>query len=450
LFPIIWRVNQRGTTIRFIDRKRVELKNSANYRKLIETLKNYIVGGYVRDHLLGLDVKDRDWVVIGAKDSDMLASGYKRVGKDFPVYLHPQTKEEYALARTERKVAPGYKGFIFDANQDVSLEQDLQRRDLTINAIAMDESGNMLDPFGGRKDLQQRVLRHVSNAFSEDPVRILRVARFAARFAHLGFQVADSTMTLMCEMVESGEVDALVPERVWGEFEKALKTAHPSQFIQVLRRCGALATLFPDIDNLFGIPQPILHHPEIDCGIHTLSVLQQACLYSEDPVIRFAALTHDLGKGATPAENWPKHHQHEERSVQLLTHLCQRYPIANEYRELALAVAKHHGNCHRAFELKPSTIINLFYELDVWRRPNRLPAFLLACKADSRGRAGHEHRPYPQETLLLDIFNECKAIDTNALNSQGFTGQKFGNELRKLRVNAAKKILQKMHCRGAN
>lgn len=416
----------------------------------MNSFDKYIVGGFVRDKLLGLDVKDRDWVVVGATDQAMVSAGYKRVGKDFPVYLHPQTKEEYALARTEKKVSPGYKGFAFNANPQVCLEDDLRRRDLTINAMAMDKQGNLIDPFGGKQDLEKRILRHVSAAFAEDPVRILRIARFAARFAQLGFQIASSTLTMMCEMVESGEVDALVPERVWNEFKKVLKTASPGLFIQILRRCGALVILFPEIDKLFGVPQPILHHPEIDCGIHTLRVLQQACNYSEDPTVRFAALTHDLGKGETLPEYWPKHQRHEIQGVELVEQLCQRYAIANDYKDLAILVAQYHGICHRAFELKSSTIIKMFYALDVWRRPSRLEGFLLACKADSRGRAGHEQRSYPQEPLLLDILKACKKIDTHLLHEKGFKGKKFGLELHRLRIKIARNVKRKYHCSEIN
>ena len=315
-------------------------------------IRTYLVGGAVRDRLLGLPVKDRDWVVTGATPAELLQQGFKTVGSDFPVFLHPHTGEEYALARTERKTAKGYHGFHFHAAPEVTLEADLARRDLTINAMAQDDAGNLIDPYGGQADLQQRLLRHVSAAFAEDPVRILRVARFAARFAPLGFQVAADTQQLMREMVAAGEVDALVPERVWQETVKALAEPAPERFFEVLRECGALRVLFPELDRLFGVPQPAQHHPEIDCGIHTLLVLQRAVQLSDAPEVRFAAITHDLGKGLTPADILPSHHGHEQLSRQLTTQLCERLKIPTRFRELAEHVAEQHGRIHKALELQ--------------------------------------------------------------------------------------------------
>jgi tRNA nucleotidyltransferase (CCA-adding enzyme) len=361
----------------------------------------YLVGGAVRDKLLGLPVKDHDWVITGATPDDLIRLGYTPVGKDFPVFLHPKTHEEYALARTERKTAAGYHGFAFHADSDVTLQEDVKRRDLTINALAEDKDGKLLDFVGGKKDLDNRILRHVSPAFAEDPVRILRIARFAARFAPLGFTVDKSTMKLMRAMVKKGEVDALVAERVWQEMVRALGEPAPEVFIEVLRECGALKVLFPEIDRLFGVPQPEEYHPEIDTGVHTMMVLQQSVILSDEPVVRFAALTHDLGKGTTPKKILPHHYGHEERGYYLVKDLCERYKIPNNFRQLAEIVARYHTHCHRVFEVKPKTVLKTLNALDAFRKPQRFEQFLLACTADSHGRPGYENYDYKQAPFFF-------------------------------------------------
>ena len=396
----------------------------------------YLVGGAVRDKLLGLPVKERDWVVVGATPEQMVRLGYRPVGKDFPVFLHPETHEEYALARTERKTARGYKGFAVHASPDVTLEEDLKRRDLTINAMAEAADGTLIDPFNGREDLDQGLLRHVSTAFVEDPVRILRVARFAARFARWGFKVAHGTHALMQRMVASGEVDHLVAERVWAETLKALNEDAPRRYFEVLHRCGALAVIFPELARLFGVPQPAHHHPEVDTGEHCLMVLDQAARLSTDPKVRFAALVHDLGKGETPADVLPRHIGHEQRSVGLVDALCKRLRVPNDYRDLALKVARYHSHCHRAFELRASTLLDTLTNLDAWRQPQRLEEFLLACEADSRGRAGFEQRPYPQAELFRAAFEAARRVDTKVLLTEGLQGDAFGKRLRALRLEA--------------
>lgn len=394
----------------------------------------YQVGGAVRDKLLGLPVQDRDWVVVGATPAEMVSQGFKLVGADFPVFLHPETHEEYALARTERKTAPGYKGFAVHAAPDVTLEEDLQRRDLTINAIAMDEHGNLTDPFKGVADIKQKILRHVSPAFSEDPVRILRVARFAARFAD--FHVAAETQTLMRTMVDKGEVDALVPERVWAELERALGERTPARFFEVLRACGALEKLLPEIAALYGVPQPEKHHPEIDTGLHTMMVLEQAARLSPDPRVRFAALMHDLGKGTTPQEQWPRHIGHEARSVALVKDICQRFRIPNDYRDLAVLTARYHGDCHRAAELRPDTLLEKLEGLDALRRPERFEQFLLACEADARGRTGYENTPYPQADIFRQAQQAYASVDPQPLAASGLKGEAIARQLRQLRIEA--------------
>jgi tRNA nucleotidyltransferase (CCA-adding enzyme) len=373
-------------------------------------MKIYEVGGAIRDELLGLEVHERDWVVVGATPEQMAARGFRPVGRDFPVFLHPETGEEYALARTERKTAPGYRGFETHSAPDVTLEQDLERRDLTINAIARDASGALVDPFGGRRDIEARVLRHVSAAFVEDPVRILRVARFAARFARLGFVVADDTLALMARMVAGGEAGALVAERVWQETEKALCTDEPQVYFRVLRECGALAVVFPELDRLFGVPQPERWHPEVDTGVHTFMVLEQAARLSSDPRVRFAALMHDLGKGTTPPSDWPRHPGHEARSVELLADLGARLRVPRDYQELAALVARYHGHCHRMDELRDATVLDLLEGIDAFRRPARMEQFVLACEADARGRTGFELRPYPQATALRACAAAAAAV----------------------------------------
>lgn len=411
-------------------------------------LKTYLVGGAVRDQLLGLPVKDRDWVVTGASPADLLAQGFKPVGNDFPVFLHPRTGEEYALARTERKTAKGYHGFQFHAAPDVLLEDDLARRDLTINAMAQDAAGQIIDPYGGQADLQARLLRHVSPAFSEDPVRILRVARFAARFAPLGFTLAAETRQLMRAMVTAGEVDALVAERVWQETVRALAEPAPERFIEVLRECGALRVLFPEIDRLFGVPQPAKYHPEIDCGLHTLLVLQQAVKLGAEPEVRFATLCHDLGKGLTPADILPSHHGHELVSRQLTTQLCERLKIPNRFRELAEHVAEYHGHIHKALELRPQTLLKVLEATDAFRKPERFGQILLACEADARGRSGFEERPYPQAGLWQRILAACQQVDVQAIIRDGFQGVAIKEEMHRRRLQTIRQVLGHLDIAG--
>ena len=402
----------------------------------------YLVGGAVRDQLLGLAPKERDWVVVGATPEEMLARGFRMVGKDFPVFLHPETHEEYALARTERKTGPGYRGFRVHAAPDVSLEEDLRRRDLTVNAIAQTPDGRIIDPFGGVADLEARVLRHVSPAFVEDPVRILRTARFAAKLAPWGFRVAPETLELMRRMVASGEVDALVPERVWKETERALGEARPRRFVEVLRDCGALARLFPEIHRLFGVPQPPEHHPEVDTGLHTLLVLDRAAELSPSPPVRFAALVHDVGKGLTPKEGWPRHPGHEARGVPLVEAMCRRLRTPRAYRDLAVAVTRYHIHYHRAAELRPATLVDLFQALDAFRRPQRFTDFLLACEADARGRPGHEAHTPPQTPLLRRALAAARAVDVAALRAAGHEGADLGERIRQARIAAVAPLLR--------
>jgi tRNA nucleotidyltransferase (CCA-adding enzyme) len=394
----------------------------------------YLVGGAVRDELLGLPVTERDWCVVGATPAELKAAGYRQVGKDFPVFLHPRTGEEYALARTERKTGPGYHGFSFHSSPDVTIEDDLRRRDLTVNAMARDSSGILVDPFGGRKDLEQRVLRHVSDSFAEDPVRILRVAKFAARFATLGFRLAEETAALMAAMVERGEADELVPDRVWKECEAALARARPSVFFDVLRQCGALAVVFPEIDALFGVPQPEQWHPEIDCGVHSMMVLEQAAALSEEVDVRFAALVHDLGKATTPKSSLPSHPGHERRSVRLIKSMAARMPIPTACRDLALIVAEFHGHCHKAFELRPSTILKVLERVDAFRRRERFEKFLLACEADSRGRTGFEQRPYPQAVYFRQALDAAADVSARDVLREGMEGAQIGDALRRKRL----------------
>jgi tRNA nucleotidyltransferase (CCA-adding enzyme) len=396
----------------------------------------YLVGGAVRDALLGLTVKERDWVVVGGTRDELLRRKFREVGRDFPVFLHPDTHEEYALARLERKVAPGYRGFVVEFGPEVTLEEDLGRRDLTINAMARADDGSLLDPYGGQRDLQARMLRHVSPAFVEDPVRILRVARFAARLAALGFRVAPETTELMRAMVERGEVDALTPERVWQETEKALREPQPAQFFQVLRDCGALRAVIPEIDALFGVPQPAQWHPEIDTGVHTLMVLDQAAALSADARVRFAALVHDLGKGTTPREQWPRHVGHEERSVALIEALCARLRSPGEYRELGIIVARYHGSAHRAFELKAATLLEMLEKTDAFRRAERFTQALLAFEADARGRLGLEAKPYPQRDYLQSLRDAAAAIKPTPEEIAQQSGIEIAKRLHERRLQA--------------
>jgi len=376
-------------------------------------MQAFVVGGAVRDELLGLPVQDHDWVVVGATPEDMIAKGFRPVGKDFPVFLHPQTHEEYALARTERKTAPGYHGFVFHTAPDVKLEDDLVRRDLTINAMARAEDGTIVDPYGGLQDLQDRVFRHVSDAFAEDPVRILRLARFAARFPD--FTVAESTLALMRQMVEAGEVDALVPERVWQELSRGLMEQRPSRMFAVLRDCGALARILPELDALWGVPQPPLHHPEVDTGVHMMLVIDYAAERGFDLPIRFAALMHDLGKGRTPPEQWPKHHGHEGMGPRLITDLSKRLRVPTDCRDLAVMTAREHGNVSRALDLRPNTIVTLFERCDAFRKPERFAQMLLAAECDARGRGDEQHdmrsRDYPQGPYLLRALEAARGVN---------------------------------------
>jgi tRNA nucleotidyltransferase (CCA-adding enzyme) len=400
-------------------------------------MRIYLVGGAVRDKLLGRPVVDHDRVVTGARPEDLLALGYRPVGKDFPVFLHPDSGEEYALARTERKSGRGYHGFVFQADPTVTLEQDLARRDLTINAIAEDEHGALVDPYGGVRDLEARVLRHVSPAFVEDPVRLLRVARFAARFAPLGFRVADDTMALLRRMVDDGEVDHLVPERVWAETRKALGEAQPSAFLRVLREAGALRVLFPEIEALYGVPQRAEFHPEIDTGIHVEMVLDAAAaLAPGDDLVGFCALVHDLGKALTPTDALPRHIGHEQRGVAPLRALAARLKVPTEHAALAEIVCREHLNAHRALELKPATVLKLLATLDALRRPERLETFLAACLADKRGRLGHEHDDYPQADRLRRARAAAAAVTAAPFVAQGLQGPAIGAAIERARIAA--------------
>jgi tRNA nucleotidyltransferase (CCA-adding enzyme) len=377
------------------------------------TMRSYVVGGAVRDELLGRPVTDRDHVVVGATPQQMLELGFRPVGKDFPVFLHPDTHEEYALARTERKTAPGYHGFVFHTSPDVTLEDDLVRRDLTINAMARADDGSIVDPYNGQADLRERIFRHVSNAFAEDPVRILRLARFAARFPD--FRVHDSTLALMRSMVDAGEVDALVPERVWQELSRGLMEERPSRMFDVLRDCGALARILPELDVLWGVPQPQQHHPEVDTGVHIMLVIDYAASQKHPLELRFAALVHDLGKGVSPSETWPAHHGHEFEGMKLVTAVCKRLKVPNECRDLALMTAREHGNVSRALQLRANTIVTLFERCDAFRKPERFTQMLLASECDARGR-GHEEHPmrfedYPQRPYLLRALEAARAVN---------------------------------------
>lgn len=402
----------------------------------------YLVGGAVRDHLLGHPYHEKDYVVVGASPNQMLNLGYQPVGKDFPVFLHPETKEEYALARTERKSGTGYHGFEFHTDTSVTLEQDLIRRDLTINAMAMDEAGHVHDPYNGQQDLADRVLRHVSDAFTEDPLRVLRVARFAARYHAMGFHVATETLDLMRQLTESGELNTLTPERVWKETSRALMESHADIYFEVLRSCGALKVLFPEIDALFGVPQRPEYHPEIDCGIHTMMSLQQACRQNYDLDVRFAVLVHDLGKALTPAEELPRHIMHEERGVQPVTELCERFKVPTYTKQLAIAVCKEHLKCHQALNLKPGTLWRLLQRLDVLRRPERVEAFVQACECDSRGRLGLEDRAYPQAQYVREAMQVVRGIKAQDLPAD-IQGPDIGEMLIELRIHALAELKER-------
>jgi tRNA nucleotidyltransferase (CCA-adding enzyme) len=401
-------------------------------------MKRYLVGGAVRDRLLDRTVGDRDWVVVGADPEELLALGYLAVGRDFPVFLHPDTREEHALARTERKTGPGYHGFEFHADRGVTLEEDLARRDLTINAIAEDENGALIDPHGGRRDLDAKVLRHVSPAFAEDPVRILRLARFAARFAD--FHVAAETEALMRAMVANGEVDALVPERVWQELSRGLMEGKPSRMLEVLRGCGALARVLPEVDRLFGVPQRADYHPEVDTGVHLMMVLDMAARLATSLAVRYACLGHDLGKGTTPAEILPRHLRHEERSVELVRAMSERLRVDNACRALAVVVAREHGNIHRSGEFGAAAVLRLLERCDALRRPDRFAEALLACECDARGRGGMEEKPYPPRGRLADALARVIAVDATTVAAEaaarGLSGPAIGAAIHDARVKA--------------
>ena len=403
-------------------------------------MKVYLVGGAVRDALLGYPTSEHDWVVVGASPQHMLDLGYQQVGKDFPVFLHPQTRDEYALARTERKWGHGYTGFAVHCDPSVTLEEDLQRRDLTINAMAQTDTGEVIDPYGGQRDLSAKVLRHVSEAFVEDPLRVLRTARFAARYAHLGFSVAPETLALMTEIVSQGELAHLPAERVWVELERALGERSPQVFVEVLRACNALAALLPEVDALFGVPQSPEHHPEIDTGVHTLMALQQAAMLSPATDVRFAVLLHDLGKGMTPEADWPRHIAHEHRGLPLVKRACQRLKAPGAYRELALKVSEYHTHCHRALELRGKTMLKLFNATGALRSADRFEAFLLACEADARGRTGLEQREYPQADYLRHALAVAKTVTAADFKEQGVHGKALGEAIKAEQVQRLDKL----------
>ncbi|PSW72747.1 multifunctional CCA addition/repair protein [Photobacterium sp. GB-50] len=399
-------------------------------------MQTYLVGGAVRDTLLNLTVTDKDWVVVGTTPEAMLAAGFEQIGSDFPVFLHPKTKQEHALARTERKSGHGYTGFTCYSAPDVTLEQDLQRRDLTINAMAQSPTGELIDPYHGQQDLHDKILRHVSPAFSEDPLRVLRVARFAARFAHLGFTVAPETIALMQEMVISGELESLTPERVWKEWEKSLSSDDPQVFLTVLRQCGALSVVMPEIDALFGVPQPEKWHPEIDCGIHTLLVAKKAAELTTDKTIRFAAQVHDFGKALSPKEDLPHHKTHCRDGIKPIKALCQRLRIPNDYRDLALLVCEQHTKIHYAEEMRADTFIKIFDQIDAWRKPDRVAQLATCCRADARGRTHFEQTPYQQADIFQTVFAIAQQVDVKAIVAAGFKGAEIREQLAAKRIEA--------------
>ena len=407
-------------------------------------MKVYLVGGAVRDQLLGLPVKDHDWIVVGAIPSTLLSLGYQQVGKDFPVFLNPKTKEEYALARTERKSSAGYTGFICDFSPTITLEQDLIRRDLTINAMAQSEDGEIIDPYGGKQDLENRILRHISPAFSEDPLRVLRVARFAARYHSLGFKIASETLALMAELAQSGELQHLTAERVWLETEKALNEKNPEIYFETLHKTGALSVLFPEIDALYGVPNPVKHHPEVDSFIHTMLVLKQAVNLTENnPIlnksaVRFAAICHDLGKALTPQNILPHHYGHEQAGIKPTRALCKRLKVPSYFQELAELTCEFHTHIHKAFELRAETVITLFNRFDVWRKPQRFQEFLQVCLADTRGRTGFENKDYPQIDYINQLLQAANEVDVQQVIADGFEKQEIRNELTKRRILAVK------------
>lgn len=409
----------------------------------ITRFKVYLVGGALRDEILSQPVVDRDWVVVGATPKDMQEMGYRQVGKDFPVFLHPDTHEEYALARTERKVAAGHQGFTFNTSQSVTLEEDLQRRDLTINAIARDADGHLIDPYNGVGDIEARLLRHVSEAFAEDPLRVLRVARFHAKLQPSGFSVADETLELMTKITRSGELQTLSVERIWSEFQRALTFPNPQPFLDTLRSCGALEELLPELHALYGVPQRAEFHPEIDCGIHNEMVLKQICKTTSDPVSRFAALCHDLGKATTPAEILPSHHGHEARGADITQALANRLKLPNDYRQLAVITARYHSHSHRAFELKATSVLKLLGNLDALRRPERFEQFIQVCEADSRGRKGFEQRIYPQAGFLRGALKALQNIDTAAVATNAKSNERdIATEIQSAKLSALKTYIK--------
>lgn len=401
-------------------------------------MQTYLVGGAVRDHLLNRPVKDNDWVVVGATPEEMISKGYEQVGADFPVFLHPDTKEEYALARTERKSGKGYQGFVCDFSSAVTLEEDLLRRDLTINAMAQDNDGKIIDPYNGQTDLHNRILRHVSPAFQEDPLRVLRVARFAARFAALGFRIADETMDLMKQMVDDNELDHLVAERVWTETQRSLGENSPDTYFRVLRECSALKVWFEELDALFGVPQPEKHHPEIDTGEHALLCLQAAQKLSDSTAVRWAALIHDLGKGRTPESEWPRHFGHEKKGLSPVNQLCNRLKAPNDAKTLALLSSEFHTHVHRALELRPDTLLKLFDQVDAWRRPERFEDFLLVCVSDAHGRTGLEECDYPQAEYCRKALKEALTITAQDIIATGIQGAEIRPALAKARADHLK------------
>ena len=404
----------------------------------------YQVGGAVRDRLLGLTLKDRDYVVTGATPEQMAALGYLPIGKDFPVFLHPKTKQEYALARTERKTARGYAGFSFNTDPAITIEQDLSRRDLTINAIAEDQDGNLIDPFNGQQDIKDRILRHVSDAFVEDPVRVLRVARFAARFSHLGFTLAAETQSLITEIGKSGELDTLVPERVWTEMHKALAESDPQVFFTTLRDCQVLNLLFPEIDNLFGVPQTAKYHPEVDTGIHLMLCLKKAAELDFDNEVRFAVLTHDLGKANTPQDILPSHHGHERRGIKLTQAFCKKWRVPKNSTDLAVMTCEYHTHIHRMYELKPPTILKLFSQTDIYRRPERFIKMTQACVADARGRTGFENDPYPQANYASRLAKQINDLDLSSVIKSGVQGSELGQAIHQYRLEHLKTLIEKL------
>jgi tRNA nucleotidyltransferase (CCA-adding enzyme) len=407
----------------------------------MKPVKTYLVGGAVRDALLGIHAAERDWVVVGSTPEQMSDQGFKQVGASFPVFLHPDSGEEYALARTEKKEGHGYHGFNVDFHPGVTLEEDLQRRDLTINAIASDEDGHLVDPFAGQQDIDKKVLRHVSDAFVEDPLRVLRVARFAARFAPLEFRVHESTLALMAEITQSGELQHLAAERIWREIERAMSAPKPSEFVTVLRDCGALAVLLPEVNVLFGVPHPEKYHPEIDTGVHLLMALDQAAaLSNRNPLVVFAVLLHDLGKGLTPQTQWPSHRGHEATGVPLVDAVCKRLRVPKAMHDLARKSCALHLDCHRILEARPATVLRLLESLDVFRQPQVLPTFVLACEADYRGRKGLQERPYPQGEYLQKAYQATADIRARDLDLDGVSGPQIGEKLRQARIQAIKDL----------